>query len=130
MSPTDTVHAFLTAMEKMDYDTALKLVADDIQYTNGNTPAVTGPKSVRETLEPFFAPLKKNEFKVLREAANGNVVIMERLDRHLADHGWFELPVTGVMEVENGRITYWRDYFDMAAIQDDVVKMMSAAQPA
>jgi limonene-1,2-epoxide hydrolase len=55
---------------------------------------------------------------------------LERLDRHLAGHGWFELPVTGVMEVENGRITYWRDYFDMAAIQDDLAKMMAAAPPA
>jgi limonene-1,2-epoxide hydrolase len=127
MSPTDTVHAFLAAMEQMDYDTALKLVADDIQYTNGNAPPVSGPQGVRETLEPFFAPLKQNEFKVLREATSGNVVIVERLDRHLAAHGWFELPVTGVMEVENGRITYWRDYFDMAVIQEDLAKMMAAA---
>ena len=127
MNPIDTAHAFLSAMEEMDYDTALQLVADRVVYINGNAPAVTGPDGIRQTLEPFFTPLKKNEFKVLREAASGSVVIIERLDRHLADHGWFELPVTGVMEVEDGRITYWREYFDMAVIQEDIARLIDTA---
>ena len=33
----------------------------------------------------------------------------------LADK-WVELPVTGVFEVHDGLITYWRDYFDAATI--------------
>ena len=127
MDPIQTAHAFISAMEKMDYDTALQYVADDIEYVNGNSPAVYGPDGVRQTLEPFFTPLKKNEFRILREATDGNVVIIERLDRHLADHGWFELPVTGVMEVEDGRIIYWREYFDMAVIQEDLARLMAGA---
>ena len=125
MTPTETARAFLAAMELMDYDTALEHVASDVVYINGNTPSVSGPEGIRQTLEPFFSPLKENQFKILREASNGNVVIIERLDRHLADHGWFELPVTGVMEVENGKIVYWREYFDMAVIQDDIEKLMA-----
>lgn len=127
MNPTETAHAFIRAMEKKDYDTALELVADDVVYINGSSPAVSGPEGIRQTLEPFFAPLKENDFRLLREATSGNVVIIERLDRHLADHGWFELPVTGVMEIENGRITYWREYFDLAVIQDDIARLMGAA---
>ena len=127
MNPTETAHAFIRAMEKKDYDTALELVADDVVDINGSSPAVSGPEGIRQTLAPFFAPLKENDFRLLREATNGNVVIIERLDRHLADHGWFELPVTGVMEIENGRITYWREYFDLAVIQDDIARLMGAA---
>ena len=62
--------------------------------------------------EPFFAPIRENEFVVLRTAAEGPVVVVERLDRHRLDHGWRELPVVGVFEVHDGRITVWRDYFD------------------
>lgn len=127
MDPKTVAHAFLQAMERMNYDQALQLVADDVEYINGSSAPVFGPQGVRRALEPFFAPLEKNEFQVLREATTGNVVIMERLDRHLARHGWFELPVTGVMEIDNGRITYWRDYFDIAVIQPDLVRMMGAA---
>jgi limonene-1,2-epoxide hydrolase len=31
------------------------------------------------------------------------------------------------MEVEDGRITYWREYFDMAVIQDDIARLIDAA---
>ncbi len=127
MEPIQVARTFLSAMEKKDYETALALVADDVEYVNGNSPAVRGPEGIRQTLEPFFTPLKENDFRVLREATNGNVVIIERLDRHLADHGWFELPVTGVMEVEDGRISYWREYFDLAVIQGDIEKLMAAS---
>ena len=63
-------------------------------------------------LEPFFAPISKNEFIVLRRAAAGPVVFVERLDRHLFGTKWVELPVTGVFEVRDGKIVFYRDYFD------------------
>ena len=42
----------------------------------------------------------------------GPVVFMERLDRHLFGTKWVELPVTGVFEVRDGKIVFYRDYFD------------------
>ncbi len=127
MSPAETVHAFLVAMEKMNYDAAMQFVSEDITYTNGASDAVKGHEGILNTLVPFFTPLKENDFQILREAANGNTVFLERLDRHLADHGWFELPVNSVFEVEDGKLVYWREYFDAALIQKDIMKMMGAA---
>ena len=116
-SPLETVHAFLKLMERLDYDAALKLVADDCEYTNPPPlGTVRGPAEIRSVLEPFFTPTLENEFKVLREAAAGPVVFLERLDRHRLADKWVELPVTGVFEVSDGRITFWRDYFDAATI--------------
>ncbi len=117
MTPVETVKAFLKAMELKDYDAALKLVSSDCEYTNLPMGSVRGPKGIRETLEPFFAPVIENEFRLLRIADKGPVVFVERLDRHRAAHGWFDLPVTGVLEVHDGRITVWREYFDLATVQ-------------
>jgi limonene-1,2-epoxide hydrolase len=64
-------------------------------------------------LEPFFDPIRENIFEVLRRSATGSVVFVERIDRHRLDHGWRDLPVVGVFEVHNGKITVWRDYFDL-----------------
>ncbi|MBU6373089.1 MAG: nuclear transport factor 2 family protein [Alphaproteobacteria bacterium] len=116
MTPLDTVLAFLNAMEKMDYATALALIAPDCEYTNLPMGTVRGPEGVRSVLEPFFDPILENEFRLLRTAADGPVVFVERLDRHRSATGWFELPVTGVMEVQNGKITVWREYFDLATM--------------
>ena len=115
--PIDTVRQFMKLMEPLNYDAALKLVSDTCEYTNPPPfGTVHGPAGIRAVLEPFFRPTRENEFKVLREAASGPVVILERLDRHLFGDKWVELPVTGVYEVHDGRITYWRDYFDAATI--------------
>ena len=117
-TPLEVVQAFFTAMESLDYDTALTYLSDDCEYDNIPLPEakVYGPASIRGLLEPFFAQTIKNEFVILRKAAEGTVVFIERIDRHLLKSGWIELPVTGVLEVHDNRITTWRDYFNLATI--------------
>ncbi len=114
LDPLEIVETFLDAFIAMDFDTALASLADDCEYTNIPMGTVRGHAGVREVLEPFFAPIHENEFLILRKAADGPVVFMERLDRHRLDHGWRELPVNSVFEVDGGLITVWRDYFDLA----------------
>ena len=114
MTPLDTVLAFLKAMEKKDYDAGVTFIAPDCEYTNLPMGTARGPEGVRATLEPFFAPIEENDFRVLRSAAHGPIVIIERLDRHRMPTGWWELPVTCVFEVHDGKITVWREYFDLA----------------
>jgi limonene-1,2-epoxide hydrolase len=121
ISPTEVVRQFMKLMEPLDYDTALRLVSDDCEYTNPPPiGTVRGPAGIRSVLEPFFGPTTENEFKILRAAADGPVVLLERLDRHLFGDKWVELPVTGVFEVHDGVITYWRDYFDAATIMSQL----------
>ncbi len=115
LNPTETVEAFLEAFAAMDFDTALTLLADDCEYTNIPISTVWGRAGVRDVLGPFFAPINENEFLILRKAADGPIVFMERLDRHRLDHGWRELPVNSTFEVHDGLITVWRDYFDLGA---------------
>ena len=120
-SPLDVVRIFMKLMEPLNYDEALKHVSDDCAYINPPPlGTVRGPAGIRAVLEPFFGPTRENEFRVLRAAENGSVVILERLDRHLFGDRWVELPVTGVYEVHDGKITYWRDYFDMPTIMSQL----------
>jgi limonene-1,2-epoxide hydrolase len=110
LTPIEVVRRFLKHMEQLDYDAGLKQVSNTCEYTNPPPiGTVHGPTGIRGVLAPFFAPTLENEFRLLREAANGGVVILERLDRHRLADRWVELPVTGVFEVRDGLITYWRD---------------------
>jgi len=112
--PKAVVEAFLASFAAMDFDGALACVAEDAEYTNIPMGTVRGHAGIRGVLEPFFASIRENEFRILRQAAEGPVVFVERLDRHRLDRGWRELPVSGVFEVRGGRITVWREYFDLA----------------
>jgi limonene-1,2-epoxide hydrolase len=51
---------------------------------------------------------------VHHSAEQDGTVLNERTDRfRLADGRWVELRVMGVFEVLDGKITAWRDYFDL-----------------
>lgn len=116
-TPFEVVQACLKAMEKLDYDTALQWIAPDCEYTNLPMATVRGPEGVRAVLEPFFAPTLSNELRILRHATEGGTTFIERLDRHqIGPDRWAELPVTGVLEVEDGKIKVWREYFDLATL--------------
>jgi limonene-1,2-epoxide hydrolase len=111
----------MTLMEPLNYDEALKLIAPNCEYTNPPPiGTVHGPAGIRAVLEPFFGPTSENEFRVLRESVSGHIVFLERLDRHLFGRKWVELPVTGVYEVQDGLITYWRDYYDAPTIMSQL----------
>jgi len=121
MDAKTVVDTFIEAFEQLDYDVACALIADDCKYTNmpAGMGTVTGPAGVRAVLEPFFSPTLENEFKVIRCIADGRTVINERLDRHRLADKWVELPVVGVFEVTDGKITLWRDYFDLATLMKE-----------
>jgi limonene-1,2-epoxide hydrolase len=130
MSGTQNTHivkTFLNAMAVKDYDKGLVLVADACVYENLPMGKTTGPAGVRGVLEPFFASTLENDLRILREAASGDVVFVERLDRHRLADRWVELPVTGVFEVRDGKITVWREYFDLQTLFTAWPELRSAA---
>ncbi len=53
------------------------------------------------------------EVKIHRIAAEGNAVLTERTDAMIFGPLRLQFWVCGVFEVHAGRITLWRDYFDM-----------------
>lgn len=125
--PIDVVKAFLAAMAVKDYDNGLRYIAADCAYENLPMGKAIGPAGVRGVLEPFFAPTLENEFLLLREAAVGEIVFVERLDRHRLSDRWVELPVAGVFEVRDGKIAVWREYFDLQTLFTAWPELQAAA---
>jgi len=121
MTALDTVNRFMQAASARDYDTALGLLADGIEYQNMPLPAVTGRQAVRDTLDMLLASAESSEWVVHRQVADGNLVLNERTDRFLVGGRWLELPVAGIFELRDGLIVLWRDYFDL----DTIMKQMA-----
>jgi limonene-1,2-epoxide hydrolase len=113
--PTAVVEGFQDAFVAPDLDTAVSYIAGNCEYANIPMGTVRGPLGVREGLEPFAAPIRENEFIILRKSQPGPIVFMERLDRHRLDSGRWELTVNSVFEVRHGRLAVWRDYLDLGA---------------
>jgi limonene-1,2-epoxide hydrolase len=118
MNPAETVHAFLHAAAVRDYDTALPLLTEDVEYQNMMLPPVHGREAVRETLEGLLALCSDSEWVVHRQVADGNLVMNERSDRFRIGETWTDLPVMGIFELRDGQIALWRDYFDLQTIME------------
>jgi len=64
----------------------------------------------------FLKPAESVEFIMLKIAeGDDGAVLTERLDKFSFGGKNVELSVAGVFELSEGKITAWRDYFDMAA---------------
>ena len=120
------VGEFIAASEKNDLDTALALLSPEIEYQNMPMPAVHGVAQVRSVLEAFMGGATEMQWVVHHQLAGDGLVLNERTDRFLIDGRWLEIPVAGVFHVNGGRITLWRDYFDLPT----VTNQMTAAPPA
>lgn len=113
MTPEEVVNAFCDALNE-DLESSLKYIADDCVYQNMPFPAVHGPEGVRSTLAGFFELTGPVRIETLKQVANGNLVLNERLDHFAPPTGKaFALPVAGAFQVEGDKITEWRDYFCM-----------------
>lgn len=112
MTATHIVTAFIDRLNALRMEEAFALLADDIVYHNIPMKPVTGPAAVKAAFARI--PFTAIEFIVHHSAGHNHIVLNERTDRfHLADGRWVDLRVMGVFEVMDGKITAWRDCFDL-----------------
>jgi limonene-1,2-epoxide hydrolase len=117
-SPIELVRRFCAAWS--DNVATAELAAfftDDAVYHNIPLAPVTGRQAIAKNIASFIRPgapgIESIEFRVINIAANGPVVMTERVDVFKLPGKSFELPVMGIFEVRDGQINAWRDYFDM-----------------
>ena len=109
-TPAGVVQAFLLALQAEDVDSAVALLADDVQWINVSLPTIRGPR-VERVLRGLEgrAGFRVHLFNV---AADGEVVLTERTDAIRLGRFEQRFWVWGRFEVRDGRITIWRDSFD------------------
>ena len=112
-APIDVVRRFCDAWGRKDLDEIVAFFSDDAVYHNIPLAPVVGPDQIRATIEGFSGGVDKIEFRVDNIAADGAIVLTERHDIFTFANGEIDLPVMGTFEVADGKITAWRDYFDM-----------------
>jgi limonene-1,2-epoxide hydrolase len=88
---------------------------DDAVYHNIPVAPIAGKAAIMAAVAGWKAMMSCAGWEIVHQVSSGNVVINERLDRFNAPNGKaIALPVVGVFELRDGKISAWRDYFDMA----------------
>ncbi|MFN0025799.1 MAG: limonene-1,2-epoxide hydrolase family protein [Acidimicrobiales bacterium] len=112
MSAEKVVNDFIAAIGRKDQDAAMALVDEDCYYDNVPVGDMRGHEKMLEVLGPMFRSKGLLEFEIVRQTCAGNIVMNERIDRFEIKGRQLGLPVAGIFEVNDGKITFWRDYFD------------------
>jgi limonene-1,2-epoxide hydrolase len=115
-SPEQVVRRFCDAVTGMDAEALRPFFTDDVVYHNMPMEPAIGLDATIEALAMFMAMCTALRFDIHHLAVEGNAVLTERTDVFTIGGGNAPVAVMGVFEVAEGRITAWRDYFDLAKV--------------
>lgn len=115
MSNSDIIAAFCEVWSEKDLDRIMEFFTDDAVYHNiPMDPANVGKDQIRAVIESFTTAPESIEFKVHHQAENADGIVMnERTDFFKIGDSTIQLRVMGAFELTGGKISAWRDYFDM-----------------
>jgi limonene-1,2-epoxide hydrolase len=114
----EVVRSFIGAWKRNDLDEIMSFFADDCVYHNMPIEPARGLEATRTMIKGFSSMAREVEWRLhqIAETPEG-VVLTERTDRFEIGGRWVELPVMGSFELQGGKISAWRDYFDLAQFQ-------------
>jgi limonene-1,2-epoxide hydrolase len=108
------------AWNNREWEQMFDLFAEDgVLHSVGNKP-MNGREEIRERLATLLAGIDQIELKILNMGVVDDVVFLERADDFTFNGRHGVVPVVGVMEIENGKVKMWREYYDHATLADAV----------
>lgn len=109
------VRDFLGSWEDRDLDVICSAFADDAVYHNVPVAPIEGIAGIRAIFQAFLDAFAEAKLDIVTLAAEPGLVLAERVDYFTMNDGRkVVLPVNGVFEVRDGKITRFSDYFDLA----------------
>lgn len=108
------IRSFMAAWSNLNAEALVEYFSEDGIYYNMPAQPVQGHENLKLFIEGFIAPWTKTTWEILHIIGDGDVVVVERIDRTEVGHIKVDLPCCGVFEMRDGKIKIWRDYFDMA----------------
>ncbi len=104
---------FCAAWSKLNVDEILGYLTEDCFYHNIPMEPLVGHAAIRGFAEPFLKDAQSAVFEIKHTTSAGNVVMNERVDTFVMGPKTISLPVAGIFEITAGKISAWRDYFDL-----------------
>src|SRR3974390_3882737 len=114
--PEQVVRDLCDGFAKHDAEALRPFFTDDVVYHNIPMDPAVGIDATIEFINGFFGMFEGVSFEMRNLAVRESVVLTERVDTLRLGTKVASLPVMGAFEIRDGKISAWRDYFDMAQI--------------
>jgi limonene-1,2-epoxide hydrolase len=118
------VRRFFEACARANPDEFVAYFTEDATWWNAPWDLVKGREAIRETLRRGAERMTALPWQILHIAAEGDIVMTERVDHFLVGQSRVSVPCMGVIELRDGKIAAWRDYWDLRQFE----RQLSAAE--
>jgi limonene-1,2-epoxide hydrolase len=127
LSAIETVKAFVSALERLELDSASAMVSDDVRWVNGGWKTAGNKKRFEQVLHAMFKDATRFEVQYfdIHERDDG-VVYTDRVDIFEGGGLVMRLPVQGEFRIEHGLVTDWVDSFSWAKLIGDIGRSLPA----
>ncbi len=115
-SAEEVVRDFCAAVSKRDANLLRPYFSEDVVYHNIPMDPAEGIEATMGVIDMFLGICEGLEFEIHHLSSDGATVLTERTDTFTMQGKTAPLPVMGAFHVREGRITAWRDYFDMGQV--------------
>ncbi len=104
------------AWNNMDWQRAFDTFAEDGVLHSMMAQPFVGREAISERLYAVVDGLDRIELEVVNMGVINDVVVLERVDDLVYKGKHSRIPVVGVMEISNGKVDEWREYYDKATL--------------
>lgn len=111
-----TVHRMIEAWNQRHWDQVYALFAQDGVLQSMMLPPTVGREAIQQRIGALAKGIESIELRVRHIGVIDGVVFIERVDEFVYHGKHGEVPVVGVVEVENGHVQAWREYYDRAQL--------------
>jgi limonene-1,2-epoxide hydrolase len=116
LTPAETVQNFITTFIAVwpqgDATPLGPFLSEDAVYHNIPLEPVSGRDAILATFTEFMGMGGHVSVDIIHIVSDAEIVMTERVDHFIGAGSTISLPLMGIIEVHNGAITAWRDYFD------------------
>jgi limonene-1,2-epoxide hydrolase len=113
-----TIRSFFDVWVERDPVRLTAFFADDGSWSEANRPGAVGHEEIRAVFEMQTSFGSEFSFEFRHLAVVGDTAFTERVDRFSLNDTPMTVPVAGVFEfAADGRIKAWRDYYDWADLE-------------
>ena len=120
--PLVVAHKMVNAWNARDVDAIADLFAEDGRFLSMTAPPAVkeGREVIREEWGALLAGVSEIELQLRNITVTGNSVFIERLDAFTYKGKTGRVPVACVLDIENGKVTEWREYYDRASLLSEM----------
>jgi len=111
-SELDVARDMIDAWNRMDWDHAIELFAEDGVLHSVMQDPIVGRAAIGERIRSLGAGVTRIELRIKAMGVIDGRVFMERVDDFDVNGHHGEVPVVGILRIAGGKVTEWLEYYD------------------